>query len=391
MNMTKHIQIETRSALPIETREDDPLAAAIANVEAIRTAAEQRATEHQTEVRALTDRLASMETRLNRPNGGQQEQRNEPTEEQRAFSSYIRRGEQGLSDVERRALTVGADATAGFLAPPEFGTRIIEALQVYSPIRQYASVVQVGGREIRYPRRVAGTNFQWVSETGNRPESQPTYDQVTLTPWELAGFTEISRQLLEDSVFDIDAELRKCFAIDIAQKEGAAFVIGDGNGKPKGILSAGTGIPEVVSGNASTLGSAPADLLIDALTKLGTPNAANSAFMMNGKTLGMVRKLKDQQGAYLWQPSIQAGAPTTLLGRPVIEAPDMPDIGAGAFPIVVGNFREGYLITDRVDISVLVDPFTRATNGIVRFHGRKRTGGDVVDPTRFVKVKVAAA
>lgn len=146
---------------------------------------------------------------------------------------------------------------------------------MYSPVRQFANVVQVGGREIRYPRKVSGTSFQWVSETGTRPETQPTFDQVTLTPWELAGFTEVSRQLLEDSVFDVEAFIRQCFAVDIAQKEGAAFVAGDGVGKPKGILAA-TGIAEVVSGTAATLGAALGDLLIDVTTKLGTPNAANA-------------------------------------------------------------------------------------------------------------------
>ena len=390
--MSKYEAIETRSALPLETRADestDPVELATRAVEELRTAAEERATTHANEVRALNERIATMETRLSRPNI-QTEQREERTEEQRAFNSYLRRGRDGLNDVERRALTVGADATAGFLAPPEFGRTIIEGLTEYSPVRQYANVVTVGGREIRYPRKVSGTNFQWVSEIGNRPETQPTFDQITLTPWELAGFAEVSNQLLEDSVFDIEAFLRRCFAIDIAEKEGAAFVNGDGNGKPRGILQA-TGIPEIVSGHASTLGALPADLLIDATTKVGTVNASNAAWMMNGKTLGAVRKLKDQQGAYLWQPSIQVGSPASLLGRPIIEAPDMPDVGAGNFPIVFGNFREGYTITDRIDLSVLVDPFTRATNGITRFHGRKRVGGDVVDPSRFVKVKIAAA
>ncbi len=384
----KHEKIEVRSALPIETREDDPLAIATQAVEELRTAAEERHTAHQTEVRSLTERLASMETRLNRP-GTQQEQRNEPTADALAFGVYLRRGAAALNAEEQRALTVATDASAGYLAPPEYGNEILRTVVEYSPIRAYARVMQIAGPEIRYPKKLTGTNAQWVSEIEDRPESTLTFGQVTLTPFELATFVDVSKQLLEDAAYDVEGELRTSFAEDFGVKEGAAFVNGDGVGKPKGILQA-TGIQQVVSGAAATLGTAPADLLIDAMSKLPSVYAQNGAWLMNRTTLASIRKLKDAQGAYLWQPSIQVGAPSTLLGRPIIEAVDMPSIAAGAFPIVFGDWS-GYRIVDRVGVSVLVDPFTKATNGITRFHARKRVGADVTHPDRFVKVKVAAS
>ncbi|WP_320199889.1 phage major capsid protein [Agrobacterium sp. rho-13.3] len=384
----KHEKIEVRSALPIETREDDPLAIATQAVEELRAAADERHTAHQTEVRSLTERLASMETRLNRP-GTQQEQRNEPTADALAFGVYLRRGAAALNAEEQRALTVATDASAGYLAPPEYGNEILRTVVEYSPIRAYARVMQIAGPEIRYPKKLTGTNAQWVSEIEDRPESTMTFGQVTLTPFELATFVDVSKQLLEDAAYDVEGELRTSFAEDFGVKEGAAFVNGDGAGKPKGILQA-TGIQQIVTGAAATLGTAPADLLIDAMSKLPSVYAQNGAWLMNRTTLASIRKLKDAQGAYLWQPSLQVGAPSTLLGRPIIEAVDMPSIAAGAFPIVFGDFS-GYRIVDRVGVSVLVDPFTKATNGITRFHARKRVGADVTHPDRFVKVKVAAS
>lgn len=386
--MTKHMKIETRSAAPLETREDDPLAIATQAVEELRTAAEERHTAHQTEVRSLTERLAGLETRLNRP-GTQQEQRNEPTADALAFGVYLRRGAAALNAEEQRALTVATDASAGYLAPPEYGNEILRTVVEYSPIRAYARVMQIAGPEVRYPKKLTGTNAQWVSEIEDRPESTMTFGQVTLAPHELATFVDVSKQLLEDAAYDVEGELRTSFAEDFGVKEGAAFVNGDGAGKPKGILQA-TGIQQIVTGAAATLGTAPADLLIDAMSKLPSVYAQNGAWLMNRTTLASIRKLKDAQGAYLWQPSIQVGAPSTLLGRPIIEAVDMPSIAAGAFPIVFGDFS-GYRIVDRVGVSVLVDPFTKATNGITRFHARKRVGADVTHPDRFVKVKVAAS
>ncbi|ODT06988.1 MAG: hypothetical protein ABS58_09330 [Mesorhizobium sp. SCN 65-20] len=335
----------------------------------------------------LTTRLEAIETKLNRPAlGGKTD---EPTEEQKAFSAYIRRGDAGLADAERKALTVSTDATAGFLAPTSFGSEILKALREFSPIRQYAKVITISARDVMYPRRLGSTAATWVAEIANRTESGPSYEQVTLTPYELATFVEVSRQLLEDNAYNLEGELASDLAESFAIAEATAFVGGDGTGKPKGILNA-TGITQVVSGAASTLGTNPGDTLIDVFSAIPTLHAQNGAWSMNRKTLAAVKKIKDTTGQYLWQPSLRDGAPSTLLGRPVIEMVDMPDIAANAIPIVFGDWS-GYRIVDRVDMSILSDPYTRAKNGINVFHARKRVGGDVTNPDRFVKLKIAAS
>lgn len=335
----------------------------------------------------LIERLDKLEARANRPAGT--EPKKEAAAEQKAFGSYIRRGDAGLTDEDRKALVVATDATAGFLAPTSFGTEIIKKLREVSPIRQYAKVVSISARDVRYPRRVGSTAATWVDEIANRTESAPSYEQVVLTPYELATFVEVSRQLLEDNQYDLEGELASDLGESFAIAEGSAFVSGNGTGKPKGILNA-AGVAIVVSGDATTLGINPGDILIDVFAAVPTLHAQNGAWMMNRKTLATIRKVKDGMGNYLWQPGLQAGAPSTLLGRPVIEAVDMPDIAAGAFPIVFGDWS-GYRIVDRVDMSILSDPYTRATNGINVFHARKRVGGDCTHPDRFVKLKIAAS
>jgi HK97 family phage major capsid protein/HK97 family phage prohead protease len=335
----------------------------------------------------FTARFDAIEAAANRLEAGNDN--TEQTPEQKAFGAYIRRGDAGLADEDRKALTVSTDATAGFLAPTSFGSEVLKALREYSPIRQYARVITISARDVSYPRRVGSTAATWVSEIANRTESGPSYEQVTLTPYELATFVEVSRQLLEDNAYNLEGELASDLAESFAIAEATAFVGGDGSGKPKGILNA-TGITTVVSGAAATLGSDPGDKLIDVFSAIPTLHAQNGAWAMNRKTLAAIKKIKDTTGNYLWQPSLRDGAPSTLLGRPVIEMVDMPDIAANATPIVFGDWS-GYRIVDRVDMSILSDPYTRAKNGINVFHARKRVGGDVTNPDRFVKLKIAAS
>ncbi|OYX14378.1 MAG: hypothetical protein B7Z15_04130, partial [Rhizobiales bacterium 32-66-8] len=197
----------------------------------------------------LVDRLDKIEAKLNRPRTG--ETKDGPTDEQKAFSVYIRRGDAGLSADERKALVVATDATAGYLAPTEFAAEILKKLREHSPVRQFAKVVQVGGRDIRYPRRTGSTAATWVDETEARTESAPSYEQVVLTPHELATFVEVSRQLLEDNAYNLEGELAEDLAESFALAEGTAFLAGDGDGKPKGILNA-AGITQMISGAAAT-------------------------------------------------------------------------------------------------------------------------------------------
>ncbi|MDN3621465.1 phage major capsid protein [Methylobacterium isbiliense] len=307
----------------------------------------------------------------------------------KAFGDFLRRGVERMSAEEIKALTVATDTAGGFLAPTEFGAEMLKRIVEFSPVRQYARVITIGAPQIRYPRRVNSATATWVSETGDRTGSEPSFEQVSLTPYELATYVDVSTALLEDNVYNLEGELAIEFAEQFGKAEGAAFVAGSGVGQPKGLFTA-AGIAEVKTGAAANFpASNPADVLIGMFHSLPNVHAQNGAWLMNRKTLGAIRQWKDGQGRYLVIDPISESAATTLLGRPIVECIDAPDIAANAFPIMFGDLS-GYRIVDRVSLSTLRDPYTLATKGQVRIHARRRVGADVTHPDRFVKLKVAA-
>ncbi|MGB6119579.1 MAG: phage major capsid protein [Mesorhizobium sp.] len=338
----------------------------------------------------LNARLDKIEAKANRPVAANANHPNGENDnlETKAFGAFIRRGAERMPVDEQKALTVSVDANGGYLAPEEFISGILKKLVEYSPIRQHAKVISIASAEIKQPRRLTGTAATWVSEIGDRTESSMTFEQATFTPYELATFTDVSVQLLEDNAYNLEGELQDDFSESFGKTEATAFVSGNGTGKPRGLLTA-TGITEVNTGHASTLGTDPAATIIGMFHKLPATFAQNGVWLMNRTTLGTLRTLKDGTGRFIMVDPITAGMPTTLLGRPIVEAIDMPDIAAGAFPVMFGDLS-GYRIVDRVGLSVLRDPFSLATKGQVRFHARKRVGGDVTHTDRFVKLKVAA-
>ena len=343
------------------------------------------------ELKALKEDMKLVKAKLNRPTAANN---NHSTAEndnsvRKAFSTYLRHGAEASPETIRKALTVGTDANGGYLAPEEFGNELIKLLREYSPIRQYARVVNVSAPEIKYPRRVSGTAATWVAEIDDRTESGMTFEQITLTPYELATFTDVSNQLLADNAYGLEGELLSDFAESFGITEGVAFVKGTGVGQPKGIMTA-SGIKEVKTGVTTAFPAAnPADVLIGMYHELATTHANNGAWIMNRKTLGAIRQWKDSTGRYLVLDPITAGGVSTLLGRPIIEVPDMDDIGAGKYPILFGDLS-GYRIVDRASLETLRDPYSIKLKGQTRFHAWKRVGADVTHPDRFVKLKVAA-
>lgn len=343
---------------------------------------------------ALKARLDKLEAKSNRPIAANN---NHPAAdndngEAKAFSLYTRRGVEQMSADERKSLTVGVSASAGYLAPETFAAELIKLLKEFSPIRQYARVVTIGAPETKYPRRVGSPSAYWVGETAIRTASQGSYEQLSIKPHELATFTDVSAQLLEDNAYNLEGELQQEFAEAFATAEGRAFVLGtgDNDNQPTGLLVNGD-IAEMITGAAASFPATnPADVLITMYHKLPTTHAQRGVWMMNRNTLATIRKWKDSDGRYLVIDPITAGMPITMLGRPIVECLDMPDIAAGATPIVFGDLQ-GYRIIDRIQLQVLRDPFARATNGEIRFHARRRTGGDVTHPDRFIKLKVAAS
>ncbi len=386
--MTKHVKkIEIRSAEP--TDEPD-LSAATAAVEELRTAATAFETRQTEAIRGVTDRLSALETRLNRPGTQQQENRDEPTAERRAFGTYLRLGNAAPAE-ELRTLTVSSDPQGGYLAPGELSTEFIRDLVQFSPIRPLASVRTTGAPSVSYPKRTGITNAKWKGEGQTSEGSEPGFGQTEVPIREINTFVDISNQLLADSGGAAEAEVRLALAEDFGQKEGLAFVKGAGNLQPEGIMS-NADVAYTPSGNASTLGTNPADLLISHMYSLPAAYRARGTWLMNGGTLAAIRKLKDgTTGVYLWQPSYAAGQPETILGRPVVEIPDMDDIGAGKEPIAFGDIATAYRIVDRVSLSILVNPYLRATEGITRIHATRRVGAAVVQAAALRKVRCATS
>jgi HK97 family phage major capsid protein len=347
------------------------------------------------------DRLAALETksadtaRLDRIEAALNRRGTAPVETkaadltQKAFFNFVRHGVERVGAEEQKALVVATGSAGGYLAPPEFGAELIKLLVQYSPIRQYARVVTANAGVLKYPRRVSSLTASWVDETEDRPESEPTFEQISISPFELATFVPFSVQLLEDQTYDIEGELAAEFAEQFGVAEGAAFVSGTGVGQPKGLLTA-TGIKTVTTGAAAGFpASNPADVLIGVFHELPAVHANNGVWLANRKTIGLMRTWKDGTGRYLLLDPVSAGAPSTLLGRPVVECVDMPDVAANATPIVFGDMQ-GFRIVDRVQPQFLRDPYTLAGKGQVLIRGRKRVGADVTHPDRFVKLKVAA-
>jgi HK97 family phage major capsid protein len=194
---------------------------------------------------------------------------------------------------------------------------------------------------------------------------------------------------LEDNAYNLEGELLSDFAESFSKTEGLAFVKGTGIDQPTGIMVAAD-IAAINTGVAANFPATnPADVIISMYHKIATTYAQSGVWMMNRNTLSIIRQWKDGNGRYMIIDPISAGAPSTLLGRPVVEMPDMDDIGAGLFPILFGDMS-GYRIVDRIGLNTLRDPFTLAVNGQVRFHARKRVGADLTHPDRFIKLKVAA-
>ena len=387
----KHIKIETRSAEPIETREDDPILAATRAVDELRAASDTFRTELNarlaTENRALTDRLAAVETRLNRPAIIHARGDGDVSVHARAFANFARFGEHSLSAEERTALRTapmtsgtgdgGGGPNSGFLVPPEFLTELDRNLVLFSPMRRIARVQQASTAAVILPKRTANLTATWEGEEDAEPATNPIYGSQTLSVWESKCYVDVSNRLLEDSAFDINAELAFDFGEEFGRQEGAGFVsgTGDGNKQPLGLINA-----TVTTTTTATAGVVVADELIDFYHSLPSPYAANGTWIMNRQTIALVRKLKASDGLYLWQGPLgplSASNPVTLLGSPVIEFPDMPAPSAGNICIAFGDFKSGFRIFDRVSLSVLRDPYSQQTAGNVRFHARRRVGGTV--------------
>ncbi|MEC4590558.1 phage major capsid protein [Nitrospirillum amazonense] len=341
-------------------------------------------------VDALTKRLDKLEARAARQGLGGGDGTTDATGdlERRAFSRYLRTGTPGMSADETRAMRLSDDESAGYLAPADFVAEIDKDLTLFSPIRALATVRTTGRSEVNTLRRTSPASATWVGEDDDRPETEVKYGQQTFNVRELGTYVDVSLSLLEDSAVDVAAELASEFAEAFGVTESQSFVNGDGALKPMGFMS-DPNLSYTPGGDAAAV---KADGLIDLFHALKPAYRQNGVWLMNSTTLAAVRKLKDSQGRYLVDIGGLANAPSTLLlGRPVVEAVDMPDIAGNAFPIAFGDFGIGYRIYDRVALSIVRDDFTQRTKGRVRFHGRRRVAAGVRRPEAIRKLRISVS
>jgi HK97 family phage major capsid protein len=313
--------------------------------------------------------------------------------------SYLRKGLE--SGVELKAMAGTTEAAGGYAVPEELDAQIGRLLTSISPIRAIANVVRVGSAGYRKLVTAGGTPSGWVSETAGRPETQtPTFIEVAPPFGELYANPAASQAMLDDAAFDVEAWLASEIATEFARAEGSAFVSGNGVNRPRGFLAGATSAQADGSrpfGTLQTLATGttgafpanhPGDKLIDLVQTLRPPYRQGAVFVMNSATASIIRKFKTATGGFLWQPSLIAGQPDSLLGYPVVEAEDMPDVAADSLSVAFGNFRAGYLIAERTETQILRDPYTNKP--FVHFYATKRVGGQVANSEAIKLLKFSA-
>lgn len=358
----------------------------------------QQLTLAQTTQKAMQEQLDRVETILNRPGGlGGDQSKDEEKKLRAAFDRCMRKpaqdrdpGDVKLVREHMAALIKADDAGAGYLlAPPDMQKDILKDIVEMTPMRAICSVKTIGGSSYKRPKRTGTAAATRVGETGSRSNTgDPSYGMLEILAPELFARMEVSMQMLEDSDYDLLAELRMEAAEQFSYKEGYEAINGTGAGtnQAEGIL-VNADIGEVTSGSAAAI---TGDGLINLYTELKSGYTRNALFGLNRMSLRAVRKLKDSQNQYLWVPGLANAMPNTILGAPYVEMPDLPDPAADAYPVIYGDFRRGYALVDKVGISFQVDYTTGADDGLVVFRARKRTGGGVLKAEAIKKLKCAA-
>ena len=313
----------------------------------------------------------------------------EPSEHKRAFDGYVRKGEaHGLAALESKAMSIGSNPDGGYLVPQETEAEIGRLLSKASPMRQIADVRQVSSSIYKKPFATAGAAAGWVGETAARPQTNsPTLAELQFPAMELYAMPAATQALLDESAVNLDEWIAREVETVFAEQESEAFITGNGTNKPKGFMdyakvansawvwgSTGYIATGVAGGFAA---SNPSDKLVDVIYALKAGYRQNGRWILNRSAQAAIRKFKDAQGNYLWQPAATADSNASLLSFPVVESEYMPDIATDAHAIAFGDFKRGYLIVDRVGVRMLRDPYS--TKPYVLFYTTKRVGGGIQD------------
>ena len=349
--------------------------------------------------KAMQEQLDSIEKIANRAGlgGAADPQAKAAQEYMDAFNRVMRRaaGDRDPADMSllrdrSAALVKTDDASAGYLlAPPEMQKEIIKNVIELTPIRALATVRTIGVGSLKMPKKTGNGAASRVGETAKRTNTgDPEYGMLEFFAPEMFARIEVSQQMLEDSDYDLFAELREDASEQFAVREGQESISGTGgSAQMEGVLT-NANIGFTLSGAAADL---TADGMISLFHDLKTAYARNALWGLNRNTLGRVRRLKDANNQYLWAPGIANGAPNTILGASYAEMADMPNVAANSFPIAFADWKKLYVIVDRVNVSLQADYTTGADDGLVVFRARRRVGGGVRQAEAGRKLKIAAS
>ena len=285
------------------------------------------------------------------------------------------------------ALRIGSDTEGGYLVPDEYEHTLVEALQEENIFRSLAHIIRTASGERKIPVVSSKGTASWIEEGGAFPESDDTFGQVTIGAYKLGTTIKVSEELLNDSVFDLENYIAREFARRIGTKEEEAFFAGDGSGKPLGVLADKGGAEIGVTAASAT--AITSDELLDPYYSLFSPYRKKAVWVVNDSTIKAIRKLKDNNGQYLWQPGLIANAPDTILGRPVKTSAFMPSIAAGAKSIIFGDFNY-YWIADRQGRTFKRLNELYATTGQVGFLASQRVDGKLILPEALKVLKQKA-
>lgn len=316
-----------------------------------------------------------------------------PSEYTKAFRSYLSKGETSrLEGVEIKALSVGSSSDGGYLVTPKLSETIAKIVFESSPMRQIAGIEQISTDSLDIIVDNGSMGAGWTTETGSVSDTTTAeIHKESIPTFELYAQPKATQKLIDDSAIDLESWIAEKVADIFSRTENSAFISGNGTTQPKGILSyaAGTSWGQVEQIDSGTDGAVTVDGLVNLYYSLADEYARNSTFLMNRATVQAVRLLKDAtSGQYLWQPSLAAGSPDTLMGLPVMQASDMPTPITDALSVAVGDFKRAYKIVDRLGVRILRDPFT--DKPFVKFYTTKRVGGEVVDFNAVKLLKLAA-
>ena len=349
---------------------------------------------------AVVDELAKKANRPGAP--GAEGDEALQAEHKSAWLRWVRKGDDaGLADIEHKAMNVGTPADGGYAVPIQQDRDIMRLLTDLSPMRQVCRVMTVGTEDYRKLVNLGGTASGWVGETDARPATAgPTLAQLKPSFGELYANPEVTQKALDDIFFNVEGELSQDISESFAVLEGKAFLSGTGTNQPVGLLTAKTSaeadsarafgtVQHIATGVADNFPAKdPADILIDLIYSMKAGYRTGAQFMVNSMTLATMRKWKDGDGNYIWQPSIQNGQPGSIFGYGYVTNEDMPSAGAGAIPVVFANFQQAYVIFDRMGIRSLRDPYTNKP--FVGFYTTKRVGSMIAN-TQAVKFLKCAA